>query len=243
MDVRDVTDLAVLVDAENVPARFADRLFEHVATLGCASVRRAYGDFSGLWSAAWASACARHAIVSQQQFSAGAGKNSADIALVVDAMELLAESRVDAICLASSDGDFSPLALKLRERGMALYGFGGADTPERFRQACKRFTYLENLAPNAAASLPVDVRILKPIANVTGLLRRAFVHAKSQEGWASLSDIEQLLPRLRADFDPRTYGQRNLLALVQRTKVFAVDMQHDNGPRVRLKRKTAIRQP
>lgn len=235
-------DLAVLIDAENVPARFADRLFEEAATIGYAKVRGAYGDFSGLWSAAWASACARHAIVSRQQFSAGAGKNSADIALVVDAMELLGEARVEAICLASSDGDFTPLALKLRERGMALYGFGGADTPERFRQACKRFTYLENLAPNAAVSLPGDVRTLKPIADVVGLLRRAFVHSKSQEGWALLADIELILPRLRADFDPRTYGQRNLLALVQRTKDFAVDMQHDNGPRIRLKRKTASRQ-
>ncbi|MCV3210037.1 NYN domain-containing protein [Mesorhizobium sp. YC-39] len=240
MDGESLPSVAVLIDAENIPARFADRIFEEVATIGYASVRRSYGDFTGLWSTAWAAAFARHAVVPRQHFRAGSGKNSADIALVVDAMELLSDTTLDGICLVSSDSDFSPLAVRIRERGIALYGFGRADTPERFRQACRRFIYLENLpARDVSASMPPNAKVLVPVAQAAGVVRRALMHAQTQEGWALLQDVEQLLRRFRADFDPRTYGHRNLLSLVQRTKEFAIDLQHDGGPRIRFRRKVA----
>ncbi|MCF6117112.1 NYN domain-containing protein [Mesorhizobium muleiense] len=242
MNVSQIPNIAVLIDAENVPARFADRLFEEIASIGHASVRRGYGDFTGLWSAAWASAFARHAVVPRQQFSVGRGKNSADIALVVDAMDLLNEGALDAICLVSGDSDFCPLALRIREKGVPLYGFGGSDTPERFRQSCRRFFYLENLLQNdAAASAASNTKVLQPVANASSVLRRALVHAQSQEGWVQLADAEQQLLRLRADFDPRTYGHRSLLGLVSRMKEFAIDLHGDGGPRIRLRRKSQRR--
>ncbi|UVK54905.1 NYN domain-containing protein [Mesorhizobium sp. AR02] len=238
MSVSQVHNLAILIDAENVPARFADRLFEEVAAIGYARVRRGYGDFTGLWSAAWASAFARHAVVPRQHFSVGRGKNSADIALTVDAMDLLNDGGLDAICLVSGDSDFCPLAFRIREKGVPLYGFGRSDTPERLRLACRRFVYLESLLPESAVTMPVaHTNVSKPDATAYGLLRRALVHAQSQEGWAQLTHVEQTLLRLRPDFDPRTYGHNSLLSLVSRMKEFAIDLQNDGGPRIRPRRK------
>ncbi|TIT73302.1 MAG: NYN domain-containing protein [Mesorhizobium sp.] len=94
MSDRQSPNVAVLIDTENVSAGYADRLFDQIASIGCATVRRGYGDFTGLWSAAWARAFERHAITPRQQFSAGRGKNSADIALVIDAMDLLNQGAI-----------------------------------------------------------------------------------------------------------------------------------------------------
>jgi hypothetical protein len=133
------TRLAVLIDADNATARIAGRLFEEIAKIGEASVRRIYGDFSGPRLKPWADILAQHAIIPQQQFAYTAGKNSSDIALVIDAMDLLHSGRFDGFCLVSSDSDFTRLASRIREQGVDVYGFGEQKTPESFRQACRRF--------------------------------------------------------------------------------------------------------
>src|ERR1700751_5569306 len=143
--------LAVLIDADNASHRIADGLFEEVAKLGEASVRRIYGDFSGPRLKSWSDILAKHAIIPQQNFAYTAGKNASDIALVIDAMDLLHSGRFDGFCLVSSDSDFTRLAARIREEGVDVYGFGEQKTPESFRQACRRFIYTENLLPEAAA--------------------------------------------------------------------------------------------
>ena len=107
--------LAVLIDADNASAKIVDGLFEEIAKIGEASVRRIYGDFSSPRSKPWADTLARHAIVPQQQFAYTTGKNASDITLVIDAMDLLHSGRFDGFCLVSSDSDFAPLVLRLRE--------------------------------------------------------------------------------------------------------------------------------
>src|SRR5918998_417274 len=144
--------LAVLIDADNAPPRIADGLFEEIAKIGDASVRRIYGDFSGPRLKPWADILAKHAIIPQQQFAYTAGKNSSDIALVIDAMDLLHTGRFEGFCLVSSDSDFTRLASRIRERAVDVYGFGEQKTPESFRQACRRFICTENLLPSAPGS-------------------------------------------------------------------------------------------
>src|SRR4029450_9125094 len=107
--------LAVLIDADNASARIADGLFEEIAKLGEASVRRIYGDFSGPRLKPWADILAKHAIIPYQQFAYTTGKNAADVARVIDAMDLLHSGRFDAFCLVSSDSDFTRLASRIRE--------------------------------------------------------------------------------------------------------------------------------
>ena len=141
--------LAVLIDADNASARHARAIFEAVATLGEATVRRIYGDFSNGRLAAWNAAIGACAIVQHQQPAHAKGKNAADIALVIDAMDLLHRGRLDGFCLVSSDSDFTRLAQRLREGGFRVYGFGESKTPQAFRNACHRFAILGK-APKGA---------------------------------------------------------------------------------------------
>ncbi len=143
--------LAVLIDADNASPRIAPGLFEEIAKIGEASVRRIYGDFSGTRLKSWADVLSTHAIMPHQNFANTVGKNASDIALVIDAMDLLHSGRFDAFCLVSSDSDFTRLAARIREQGVDVYGFGEQKTPESFRQACRRFVYTENLLPEAVA--------------------------------------------------------------------------------------------
>src|ERR1700690_1255162 len=143
--------LAVLIDADNASARIADGLFEEVAKLGEASVRRIYGDFASSRLKSWSDILSKHAIIPQQNFAYTQGKNASDIALVIDAMDLMHSGRFDGFCLVSSDSDFTRLAARIREQGIDVYGFGEQKTPESFRQACRRFFFTENLLPDAAA--------------------------------------------------------------------------------------------
>jgi len=133
--------LAVLIDADNASARIADGLFGEIAKIGEASVRRIYGDFSGARLKSWADIISTHAIVPQQNFANTVGKNASDIALVIDAMDLLHSERFDGFCLVSSDSDFTRLAARIREQGTDVFGFGEQKTPESFRQACHRFFF------------------------------------------------------------------------------------------------------
>src|SRR3954451_23762726 len=144
--------LAVLIDADNASAQIAPGLFEEIAKIGEASVRRIYGDFSGTRLKAWANVLLTHAIMPHQNFAHTSGKNASDIALVIDAMDLLHSGRFDGFCLVSSDSDFTRLASRLREQGAGVYGFGAQKTPESFRQACRRFIYTENLLPESQTS-------------------------------------------------------------------------------------------
>ena len=143
---------AVLIDADNTSPQIAGGLFEEVAKFGEASVRRIYGDFSGPQLKSWSDILQKHAIDPYQQFAYTKGKNASDIALVIDAMDLLHSGRFDGFCLVSSDSDFTRLASRLREQGADVYGFGAQKTPESFRQACRRFIYTENLLPEAVTS-------------------------------------------------------------------------------------------
>ena len=148
--------LAVLIDADNTSPRIAAGLFDEIAKIGEASVRRIYGDFSSTRLKSWADLLNRYAIVPQQNFAYTTGKNASDIALVIDAMDLLYSGRFDGFCLVSSDSDFTRLASRIREQGVDVFGFGAQKTPESFRQACRRFIYTENLLPEAPQVLGVD---------------------------------------------------------------------------------------
>ena len=115
------------------------------------SGRRASGGSTAIFPLpdrrAWTDVLARHAIIPQQQFAYTTGKNASDITLVIDAMDLLHSGRFDGFCLVSSDSDFTRLAARIREQGVDVFGFGEHKTPESFRQACRRFVYIENLFP------------------------------------------------------------------------------------------------
>ena len=229
--------LAVLIDADNTSSQIADGLFEEIAKIGEASVRRIYGDFAAQRMKGWAGVLSRHAIIPQQQFAYVTGKNASDIALVIDAMDLLHSGRFDGFCLVSSDSDFTRLAARIREQGTDVYGFGQQKTPESFRQACRRFIYTENLMPSAQtldADAPVAQPLQPPSAAVP-ILRKVISQMDSEDGWVPLSTLGHRLADFASDFDPRTYGYKKLSDLVRNTNNFDVEQVEAGGMRVRLK--------
>jgi uncharacterized LabA/DUF88 family protein len=230
--------LAVLIDADNTSSQIADGLFEEIAKIGEASVRRIYGDFATQRMKGWASVLSRHAIIPHQQFAYVTGKNASDIALVIDAMDLLHSGRFDGFCLVSSDSDFTRLAARIREQGTDVYGFGQQKTPESFRQACRRFIYTENLMPSAQALDQEDAPAAKPLqppSAATPILRKVISQMESEEGWVPLSALGNRLDNFASDFDPRTYGYKKLSDLVRKTNAFDVEQAEEGGLRVRLK--------
>lgn len=232
--------LAVLIDADNASAKIVDGLFDEIAKIGEASVRRIYGDFSSARSKAWTDVLARHAIIPQQQFAYTTGKNASDITLVIDAMDLLHSSRFDGFCLVSSDSDFTRLAARIREQGVDVFGFGEQKTPESFRQACRRFTYTENLLPDAPANAEAagsKAKPLQPPSAATPIIRRVLDQMETEDGWAPLGAVGTQLANLSSDFDPRNFGFRKLSDLIRKTNAFEID--HPEGRAVRIRKKRA----
>jgi len=142
--------LAVLIDADNtfnvIP--IVDELFEEISKFGDASVRRIYGDWTQQQLSRWKEILPKHAIQPMQQYANTKGKNATDSALIIDAMDLLYTAPLDGFCIVSSDSDFTRLAIRFRESGKLVYGFGEKKTPESLRAACNQFIYIEILSQN-----------------------------------------------------------------------------------------------
>ena len=140
--------LAVLIDADNtfnvIP--IIDELFEEISKFGDASVRRIYGDWTQHQLSRWKEILPKHAIQPIQQYANTRGKNATDSALIIDAMDLLYTAPLDGVCIVSSDSDFTRLAIRFRESGKLVYGFGEQKTPESLRAACNQFVYIEILS-------------------------------------------------------------------------------------------------
>lgn len=231
--------LAVLIDGENASARIAEALFTEIAALGEASARRVYGDAASPALKGWIEVLPRWAIQWQQNFQNTKGKNSGDIALVIDAMDLLHSGRFDGFCLVSSDSDFTRLAARIREQGVPVYGFGEQKTPESFRQACSRFIYTENLtAPSASAgddAAPPAPARRKP-AEAARLIAAAVADMDDDgDGWVNIGGAANRLRNAYPDFDQRSYGYAKLSDLIRATGRFDVEVGPGGAMRVRLK--------
>jgi uncharacterized LabA/DUF88 family protein len=226
--------LCVLIDADNVPASYAEAIFEEVASLGEASVRRIYGDWSALRLGAWAKKVAALGLVADQQFSNTKGKNASDIGLVISAMDFLHSGLFDGFVLVSSDSDFTRLAARVREQGLDVYGIGEKKTPEAFRMACKRFIYVENLggeeaparvqpkAGGVAEPQPAARGAKEPPASAIPLIIQAMRAIDPDGEWYSLGQIGQYITQGAPDFDTRTYGSAKLSDLVRKISRFEV---------------------
>jgi len=221
--------LCVLIDADNVPASYADAIFNEIAALGEASVRRIYGDWSATRLNAWAKKVAALGLVADQQFSNTKGKNASDIGLVIAAMDFLHSGLFDGFVLVSSDSDFTRLAARVREQGLDVYGIGEKKTPEAFRMACKRFIYVENLGASdeAPRQKPEAAEAPRPNtkeapANAIPLIVAAMRAIDPDGEWYTLGPVGQFITQANPDFDTRTYGASKLSDLVRKLPRFEV---------------------
>jgi uncharacterized LabA/DUF88 family protein len=229
--------LAVLIDADNAQAAIIEGLLAEIAGLGEATVKRIYGDFTSTNSAPWKKVLNKFAIKPVQQFAYTSGKNATDSTLIIDAMDLLYTRRFHGFCLVSSDSDFTGLAVRIREEGLVVYGFGEQKTPEAFRNSCNKFIFTEVLrnsivespqsTPTTENSHP-NTNVVPSVKHLTSslepiigeefprsMLRQALEQASDESGWASLAEFGNHLTKLRPDFDARNFGYKKLSDLVK----------------------------
>jgi uncharacterized LabA/DUF88 family protein len=229
--------LALLIDADNAQASVIEGILAEVARFGEATVRRIYGDFTAPTSAQWKKVLTKYSIKPIQQFAYTTGKNATDSMLIIDAMDLLYTRRFDGFCLVSSDSDFTGIAIRIREEGLLVYGFGEQKTPEAFRNACHKFVFTELLAgeyipvnkpstlnPGTTTTLQETVRnnsalSIPPTTTDQPFPADFFLDALNQSsdetGWARLSTFGSYLVKIRPDFDSRTYRHKKLIDLVK----------------------------
>ncbi len=233
--------IALLIDADNAPASKIDVILAEVARHGEANVRRAYGNWKSQHLNGWEKVLHTYAIRPIQQFAYSTGKNASDMAMVIDAMDLLYARNLDGFAIVSSDADFTPLVMRLRNDGVAVYGFGEEKTPEPFVKACSVFLYLEKLgAPEetrdaAATPRARTTRELHDDAALVRILRNAVDAAQGDDGWSHLGAVGSHISN-QGSFDSRNYGYRKLSDLIEATGLFEVQK---NGQSLSVRAKKA----
>jgi len=229
--------LAVLIDADNVPYSNIKEMLEEIAKNGTPTIKRIYADWTKPTVSGWKNVLLENAITPIQQYSYTTGKNSSDSALIIDAMDILYSSKVDGFCIVSSDSDFTRLAIRLREAGMVVYGFGEKKTPQPFITACDKFIYIEILKSEKPVVPGTGSRVKakketkplntadKPLAK---LIRESVVALADESGWTFLGNLGSFILKKKTDFDPRNYGFSKLLPLIKSIGEFEID-ERDTG--------------
>lgn len=241
-----INKLAILIDADNASASVIDGVLTEVAGLGEAIVRRIYGDFTSQRSSPWKKVLNKYSIKPVQQFAYTTGKNATDSSLIIDAMDLLYTKRFNGFCLVSSDSDFTGLAMRIREEGLLVYGFGAERTPEAFRNACHKFIFTEIFKPQKEdliieekTTLNKKIEVVKEITNIKEKELKLNTNIESStvrkinddletidkaleqsspdiNGWSELGSFGNVLKRIKSDFDPRMYGAKSLSDLIKK---------------------------
>jgi hypothetical protein len=209
MPIRDTKLLAVLIDADNVPAKYADAILREVTSYGEPGLRRVYGDWSSQQLSGWTRTAQNLGLVQHQ--------------LVIDAMDILHAGHFDGFVLVSSDSDFTRLASRIREQGLTVIGIGEAKAPDALKNACNRFVAIENIyedVGDAPRNTPKPRLDSSHVADARRLIFDAMEKIDSDDEWYPLGRIGQQIQADKPDFDTRSYGKKKLSDLIKELKVF-----------------------
>ena len=221
---RDRPLLAVLVDADNIPAKYAEAILEEITGLGEPGLRRVYGDWSSERLKPWAAKVRDLGLVAHQETANTKGKNASDIGLVIDAMDVLHTGRFDGFVLVSSDSDFTRLASRIRENGVDVIGIGEGKAPEALRNVCNRFILIENLVEDAGPQASGGARKSQP-KDALPLILRAMERMGQDDEWYALGALGSQIMAEQPDFDTRSYGKRKLGDLISDIKRLETRME------------------
>lgn len=243
-------NLAVLIDADNTSHTLIASILEEIAKYGTAYVKHVYGDWSSPSLKNWKEKCLSHGLIAIQQFSYTSQKNATDIAMVIDAMDLLHSGKFDGFCLVSSDSDFTGLASRIRKEGVLVYGIGKNNAPEAFRMSCDKYIFTNNLLdlnnvidknqdnadlqeiiekyeiqstqyePKSQLELRNDIKLIS-------LIHNAIKENENANGWAPLSSIGKYISKISPEFDSRNYGYPKLSELTNAIGFFASKNQNN----------------
>ncbi|WP_439155475.1 NYN domain-containing protein [Yoonia sp.] len=226
--------LAVLIDADNIPAKYAAPILREITTYGEPALRRVYGDWSSSALGNWKKEVMELGMVASQETANTKGKNASDIGLVIDAMDILHTGRFDGFVLVSSDSDFTALANRLREDGVDVIGIGESKAPVSLRNVCNRFILIENIVGQDKETAPAKVdkgtktapaagaTARQPPSKAIPLVIKAMESIDREGEWFSLGQLGQYITRANPDFDSRTYGSAKLSDLLEKTGRFEI---------------------
>lgn len=205
---------ALLIDADNVSAKYIDPILDELSKYGNVTYKRIYGDWTSRQNSSWKDQLLSSSITPIQQFSYTAGKNATDSALIIDAMDILYTSTVDGFCIVSSDSDFTKLASRIRESGLMVIGMGEKKTPMAFRKACDIFTRLELLEGEESVKEEAGVKDVDKFVIEEAIVK--IITENTNNGRETgLAELGNRLLKLYPDFDVRSYGYSLLSKLLE----------------------------
>lgn len=206
--------IAVLIDGDGVSAKDADRALVHIRSLGRVCALRCYGNFSGTAKAAWTNLVKRWGAVARHLPSVAPGKNATDIALTIDAIEILLTKPLDTFVIIASDADFTPLALRIREEGKDVIGFGGRSASQSFKDACTSFHDIRYL-DTSPTTPPSPAHWSRQPADAEEMILSALTSLGWEELPVSVNTLGKHLAVHYPGFDPRAYRRRTLSDLLR----------------------------
>ncbi len=232
------TNLAVLIDGDNIPSAHVKEMMEEIAKYGNPTIKRIYGDWTKPHLSKWKNLLLENAITPIQQYGYTTGKNATDSAMIIDAMDILYSGKVNGFCLVSSDSDFTRLAVRLREAGMQVIGIGEKKTPNPFIVACDRFIYVEILK-NKTDREALDIESEKDnLDKITQkdieLIATTISDVSDDDGWAFLGDVGSLLQKKQPNFDSRNFGFDKLTPLIKSIDRFELEQRENPKSRYKL---------
>jgi len=251
--------LALLIDAENFSSKYVKQLFDEITEDGHPSIRRVYGGWTAPQLKPWEKVLETYSISTRQECCYSFGKSSSDSAMIIDAMDILYSDTVDGFCIASSDGDFTNLARRIREAGKLILGAGENKTPKAFVNSCSRFIYVDLLdacvspqtkqdgetkalecavaAGKAASNEEIDEEIGPTSLDLIKADLIRYFEGKASQGTekrVNLGAIGQYLRKKRPDFDCRNYKCRTLAQLVKTFGEFDIEeLSNESKPKVK----------
>ena len=227
---------ALLIDADNVSAKYIKPILTELSKYGNITYKRIYGDWTSTQHSSWKDELLKNSITPIQQFSYTQGKNATDSAMIIDAMDILYTKDVDGFCIVSSDSDFTRLVSRLRESGKTVIGMGENKTPEPFRRACDKFTILENLMNEQAPGTAQGSRDAVPKEKIEEDIIKMILENQDNNKATGLGEVGSRLVSLHPDFDVRSYGYNMLskfleefekIELVKKGNFVAVALRED----------------
>ncbi len=222
--------IALLIDADNAPAARISFIIAELASYGVVNIRRAYGNWKKPALSGWEKVLHEYAIHPIQHFDLVKGKNGSDMALLIDAMDILYTKNVGTFCLVSSDCDFTPLVLRLRADGKQVIGFGGKTAAAPFVNSCTRFLYLDEAQsskPSLAAVAGGEANLLTKDDKLLAMLKSAVAARTGDDGWAALGVVGSHISN-QGSFDCRNYGFTKLSDLFAAIDLF--ELKKTPGP-------------
>ncbi|MDA9017967.1 NYN domain-containing protein [Flavobacteriaceae bacterium] len=229
------SNLAVLIDGDNIPSAHVKEMMEEIAKYGNPTIKRIYGDWTNPHLSKWKNLLLQNAITPIQQYAYTTGKNATDSAMIIDAMDILYSEKVNGFCLVSSDSDFTKLATRLREAGMQVIGIGEKKTPTPFIVACDKFIYIEILRKQSHkkedvnAKEKIEENVDEITSKVIKLLSATIIDSSDEDGWAFLGDVGSLIQKKQPNFDSRNYGFEKLTPLIN--SIGSFEIEHRENPK------------